>query len=83
MVKIRMKRMGTKKRPFYRIVVADARSPRDGRFIEQVGVYQPLMKAEDQLKFDGDKIKEWHKKGAQPTALVRRLLNQQKFYFER
>lgn len=74
-VKIRMKRMGSKKRPFYRIVVADSRSPRDGRFIEQVGYYNPLN--DDQLKIESDSILDWLQKGAQPSDTVRNLLQKQ------
>ena len=70
-VKIRFKRMGAKKNPFYRIVVADSRSPRDGRFIEELGYYNPMNK---ELKLDNDKAAEWVKKGAQPTDTVRSLL---------
>ena len=83
MVKIRLKRMGTKKRPFYRIVVADSRSPRDGRFIEKVGTYQPIMEEERQLLFDKDKVKEWFLKGAKPTLIVKKLLNKKGFRFDR
>ena len=70
-VKIRFKRMGAKKNPFYRIVVADSRSPRDGRFIEELGYYNPMNK---ELKLDNDKAAEWVKKGAQPTDTIRALL---------
>lgn len=70
-VKIRFKRMGAKKNPFYRIVVADSRSPRDGRFIEELGYYNPMTK---DLKVDNDKAADWVKKGAQPTDTVRALL---------
>ena len=70
-VKIRFKRLGAKKNPFYRIVVADSRSPRDGRFIEELGYYNPMNK---ELKLDNDKAAEWVKKGAQPTDTVRALL---------
>lgn len=83
MVKIRLKRMGTKKRPFYRIVIADSRSPRDGKFIEQVGIYQPIMDEDKQVIFDADKVKEWFLKGAKPTHVVRKLLNKQGFRFDR
>ena len=72
-VKIRLKRMGSKKAPFYRIVVADSRYPRDGRFIEEVGYYNPT-KEPVELKIDGDKVKEWIAKGAQPTDTVKALL---------
>ncbi len=72
-VKIRMKRMGTKKKPFYRLVVADSRSPRDGRIIEQVGYYNP-MNEEKTLKVDAEKVQKWLSTGAQPTETVKRLL---------
>ncbi len=72
-VKIRMKRMGSNKQPFYRLVVADSRSPRDGRIIEQVGYYNP-MNAEKTLKVDEDKVLRWLGNGAQPTDTVKRLL---------
>lgn len=72
-VKIRLKRMGAKKAPFYRIVVADSRSPRDGRFIEEIGYYDP-MKEPKVVKVDGDKAKAWIAKGAQPTDTVKELL---------
>lgn len=72
-VKIRMKRMGTKKKPFYRLVVADSRSPRDGRIIEQVGYYDPMV-AEKTLKVDEEKVLKWLGNGAQPTETVKRLL---------
>jgi len=73
MVKIRLKRMGMKKHPFYRIVVADERSPRDGRFIEEIGYYNP-MKQPAEIKVDNEKAADWMKKGAQPTDTVRILL---------
>ena len=72
-VKIRMRRMGAKRKPFYRIVVADSRAPRDGRFIEEVGYYNPVSQPKE-LKLDEDKIFEWLKKGAQPSDTVRSLL---------
>ncbi|MDR1272216.1 MAG: 30S ribosomal protein S16 [Clostridiales Family XIII bacterium] len=72
-VKIRLKRMGAKKKPFYRVVVADSRSPRDGRFIEEIGYYDPL-KDPVVIKIDGEKAKDWIAKGAQPTETVRALL---------
>lgn len=77
MVVIRLARGGAKKRPFYRIVVADARAPRDGRFIEKIGTFDPLKKAEDttRLVLDVEKAKEWIAKGAQPTDRVIRLLD--------
>ena len=73
MVKIRMRRMGKKKAPFYRIVVADSRYPRDGRFIEEIGYYDPMKEPVD-IKVDADKAKEWLSKGAQPTETVKSLL---------
>ncbi len=77
-VKIRLARGGTKKRPFYRVVVADERSPRDGRFIEKVGTYNPLLPAEnaERVKLDLERIKHWLSKGAQPTDRVMRFLDQ-------
>lgn len=75
-VKIRLKRMGSKKRPFYRIVVADSRSPRDGRFIEEVGYYNPISNPE-QLKLNEEVILDWLQKGAQPSDTVRNLLSSQ------
>ena len=73
-VKIRMRRMGSKRKPFYRIVVADSRMPRDGRFIEEVGYYNPLTNP-DEVKLEEDKIFEWLEKGAQPSDTVRNLLS--------
>ena len=73
MVKIRLKRLGMKKKPFYRVVVADIRSPRDGRFIEEIGYYDP-MKQPAEIKIDNAKAVEWMKNGAQPTETVRILL---------
>ncbi len=73
MVKIRLKRMGMKKKPFYRVVVADERSPRDGRFIEEIGYYDPMKKPSD-IKINKEKALDWMKKGAQPTDSVRILL---------
>lgn len=72
--KIRLKRMGAKKSPFYRIVVADSRSPRDGRFIEELGYYNPT-KDPIVLKVDEEKALKWLKNGAQPSETVRALLN--------
>ncbi len=72
-VKIRLRRMGAKKAPFYRVVVADSRYPRDGRFIEEIGTYDP-MKSEDQIKIDGEAAKKWIANGAQPTDTVKVLL---------
>lgn len=73
MVKIRLRRMGAKKAPYYRIVVADSRSPRDGRFIEEIGTYDPLAGSE-KLKVDLERTKYWIANGAQPTDTVRGLL---------
>lgn len=72
-VKIRLKRMGAKKRPFYRVVVADSRMPRDGRFIEEIGYYNPLTDPID-VKIDMEKANDWLKKGAIPTDTVKYLL---------
>ena len=83
MVKIRLKRVGTKKKPFYRIVVTDSRKPREGRFIEQVGLYQPIMNEDKQLVFDKEKIKNWFFQGAQPPQTVRKLLNKKGFLFDK
>ena len=72
-VKIRLKRMGMKKKPFYRVVVADIHSPRDGRFIEQLGTYNPLVEPAE-VKVDAERAQAWIKTGAQPTETVRDLL---------
>lgn len=74
-VKIRLKRMGMKKMPFYRIVVADSRSPRDGRFIQEIGYYDPRQNPAE-IKVDVDAAKKWLGDGAQPTDTVRHLLKQ-------
>lgn len=71
-VKIRLKRLGAKKAPFYRLVVADSRSPRDGRFIEEIGYYNPLTDPAD-IKIDAEKASKWLKTGAQPSDTVKRL----------
>ncbi|MBD9365896.1 30S ribosomal protein S16 [Leuconostoc mesenteroides] len=73
-VKIRLKRMGAKKRPFYRVVIADSRSPRDGRFIETVGTYNPISQPAE-IKLDEEKILSWLGNGAQPSDTVRNLLS--------
>ena len=73
MVKIRLRRMGAKKAPFYRIVVADSRYPRDGRFIEEIGYYNPISEPVE-IKIDGERAKQWIKNGAQPTDTVRDLM---------
>ena len=75
-VKLRLARHGAKKRPYYRIVAADVRAPRDGRFIEQVGAYNPMLPkdSEDRVKLDVEKVQAWLKKGARPTERVARFL---------
>ncbi|NLO45175.1 MAG: 30S ribosomal protein S16 [Clostridiales bacterium] len=72
-VKIRLRRMGAKKAPFYRVVVADSRYPRDGRFIEEIGTYNPLLDPPE-IKIDGEKALQWIANGAQPTETVKALL---------
>ena len=72
-VKIRLKRMGAKKNPFYRVVVADSRSPRDGRFIEEIGYYNPMTNPAE-VKIDAEKATKWIADGAQPTDTVKALL---------
>ena len=73
MVKIRLKRMGMKKEPFYRIVVSDSRTPRDGRFVEEIGYYNPVTEPAV-IKFDEERAKYWLSTGAQPSETVRSLL---------
>ena len=73
MLKIRLRRMGAKKAPFYRVVVADSRAPRNGAFVEEIGYYSPLTNPIE-LKVDNEKAAEWIKNGAQPTDTVRALL---------
>ena len=73
-VKIRLRRMGAKKAPFYRIIVADSRSPRDGKFIEEVGYYNPMTNPAD-IKVDAEKVQKWLDNGAQPTETVKSILN--------
>ena len=75
-VKIRLKRMGAKKAPFYRVVVADSRSPRDGRFIDQVGTFDPT-KDSAVIKLDAEAVKKWIGNGAQPTDTVKALLKKE------
>jgi small subunit ribosomal protein S16 len=82
-VKIRLKRFGTKKRPYYRIVVMDSRAPRDGRTLEEVGLYHPIEAEDKQVVLKADRIKEWISKGAQPTATVKKLLNKHEIFMER
>lgn len=75
-VKIRLRRMGSKKRPFYRLVVADSRAPRDGRFIETLGYYNPCVEPAD-IKINGDRAAHWLSCGAQPSDTVQSLLKKQ------
>ena len=75
-VKIRLKRMGSNKKPFYRIVVADSRAPRDGRFIEEIGYYNPVSEPK-QIKINDEKALKWLSVGAQPTDTVKKLLQSQ------
>ena len=72
-VKMRLRRMGAKKAPFYRVIVADSRCPRDGRFIEEIGYYNPLTNPAE-IKIDAEKAKKWIANGAQPTETVKSLL---------
>ena len=81
-VKIRLKRMGAKKKPFYRIVVADSRCPRDGKFIEEIGYYNPLVE-EKTVKVDSEKVQQWIKNGAKPTDTVDRLFKNNGVYEEK
>ena len=78
-VKIRLKRMGAKKKPFYRIVVADSRCPRDGKFIEEIGYYNPKKKKKT-VKVDSEKVQQWIKNGAKPTDIVDRLFKNNGVY---
>ena len=73
MVKIRLRRMGAKKAPYYRVVVADSRDPRDGKFIEEIGTYNPLTDPVE-IKIDSERAQQWIKNGAQPTDTVKALL---------
>lgn len=82
-VKIRLKRFGSQKRPYYRLVVMDSRSPRDGRALDELGYYHPIEKEEGQVKLKEDKIKAWIAKGAQPSSTVKRLLNKNNIYLNR
>ncbi|MCC5895561.1 30S ribosomal protein S16 [Alkalibacterium olivapovliticus] len=75
-VKIRMKRMGSKRNPFYRLVVADSRAPRDGRIIEQVGTYNPVSKPAE-VKIDEELVMKWLKEGAKPSDTVKNLLSKE------
>ena len=78
-VKIRLKKFGSKTRPYYRIVVQDARQPRDGRTLDEIGIYHPIEAEEKQVSFDSDKVRSWLDKGAQPSDTVRGLLNRKNF----
>jgi small subunit ribosomal protein S16 len=78
-VKIRLTRMGSKKKPFYRVVVADSRSPRDGKFIDQIGYFNPVAEA-DQVKLDTEKALKWLNQGAQPTETVKALFKKNGVY---
>ncbi|WP_139904541.1 30S ribosomal protein S16 [Clostridium thermarum] len=73
-VKIRLRRMGAHKAPFYRVVVADSKSPRDGRFIEEIGYYNPLVEPSE-IKIDAEKAAKWVKNGAQPSDIVKKLFD--------
>lgn len=77
MVKIRLKRVGAKKAPFYHIVVADSRSPRDGKIIEQLGTYNPMVEPSE-IKVDKEKVEKWIKNGAKPTDTVKALIEKAK-----
>ncbi|MCG1008702.1 30S ribosomal protein S16 [Salinicoccus sp. ID82-1] len=74
-VKLRLTRMGSKKKPYYRIVVADSRSPRDGRIIEQIGSYNPVIKSDDNVTLDEEKALAWLQNGAKPSDTVRNILS--------
>jgi small subunit ribosomal protein S16 len=80
--RIRLKKLGTKKRPFYRIVVMDRMSARDGRTLDEVGVYHPIETEDKQVLFDAEKVREWISKGATASDTVRKLLNSKAFYFK-
>jgi small subunit ribosomal protein S16 len=82
-VKIRLKRFGTRMRPFYRIVVMDSRVPRDGVCLDEIGLYHPIEKEEKQIVLDETKVKEWLSKGALPTDTVRGLLNKKGIQIKR
>ena len=76
---IRLKRFGTKKRPYYRIIVIDTKAPRDGKTIEEVGYYHPIEAEDKQIVFDADKIRSWLNKGAKVSDTVRGILNKKNF----
>ncbi|GHU03834.1 30S ribosomal protein S16 [Spirochaetia bacterium] len=77
--RIRLKRFGTKKRPYYRIVVMDIRAPRDGKTLEEVGLYHPIEAEDRQISFDAEKVSAWLKKGATVSDTVRKILNKKNF----
>ncbi|MBN2049320.1 MAG: 30S ribosomal protein S16 [Spirochaetales bacterium] len=79
-VKIRLKRFGTKKKPYYRIVVMDSQAPRDGRTLEEVGYYHPIDVEEKQIQLKEDRIREWLENGARPSDTVKKLLNKMKIF---
>lgn len=79
-VKIRLKKFGTKKRPYFRVVVMDAKTPRDGRSIAEVGLYHPIEAEDKQVRLNEAEIREWLKKGARPTATVKRILNKHNIF---
>lgn len=81
--RIRLKKFGTKKRPYYRIVVIDRASARDGRTIDEVGVYHPIEAEDKQVLFDAEKVAAWVSKGATPSDTVKQLLNRKQFVFAR
>lgn len=78
MVKIRLKRFGTQKRPYYRVVVIDEQKPRDGRSIEEIGIYHPIEAQDKQVSIDLNRAQYWIGVGAQPTAIVKKLINAEK-----
>jgi small subunit ribosomal protein S16 len=80
--RIRLKRFGTKKRPFYRIVVTDSRNPRGGHAIEEVGLYHPIEVEDKQLELKEDRIREWLDHGAKPSDTVKQLLNKRDVYLD-
>ena len=80
--KIRLKLFGSKKRPFYRIVVMDRHAPRDGKALEEVGLYHPIEVEENQLQLNEERIREWLNKGATPSDTVKRLLNKRDIYLK-
>lgn len=82
-VKIRLKKFGAKKRPYYRIVVLDSRQPRDGKTIDELGIYHPIEAADKQLRIDAVKAAEWLKNGAELTPTVRRLFNKSNIQINR